>query len=489
MSNWISAVPSPHLLQSIANDRLTFRETFGEMIDNSIDANARRITIEIEGGKRGVPAWITFSDDGEGAKNLIDMVQLGKHTDHKTSLLGRFGVGAKNAMLWLGGINSEVTITTIRDGARRELTLNWKEYANGNSTQGAWMINPNWVSESPANPGERGTTVTIRPCERRLPDGPVRASLLSDLGYLYSAAIKKGVQIQIREGKKPPTILSRWEFPKFSELIDTVVSVDGRGARVHVGVVADGQKNPKLGITYTHGFRVIIKNSGFGCGDLDFSNICGFVELDDKWTLTKNKDDVSQHKDELGEAVFAVIRPLLERAAARGQEVEFAAFTNEVEESANAMLRGGNPDAKAKRGQGDSEGSVKPANTGRRHRRAAVEQDGSTFVSGHNQGAAARPGKLRVTFAAQGDAGLLGQYSVNQAALNLDHPLIARLRKEKNADAIVFVVALLIADSLKSEAANGQLKMRFAVSGNIASDVGKLLAQPVLMNGLPEAAE
>lgn len=470
----IYAPPTGEYLRSVVNDRLEIREAFGEFVDNSIDANARSIRIEVGEKKGGLIGWIRIEDDGDGCGDLIDMVRLGKHTEHKTTVLGRFGIGAKNAMLWLGGLDSTVTIASTwkHDNTIRRLRLAWKEYAK------AWRISRDLLDESKAELGARGTVIEIRPCIRRFPEGKALESLLRELGYLYSPAIKRGVQIQLRVRRRgaEPVVLQRWELPELMEVVDTEILVGERRARVHVGIIKEGQSNPRPGITYVHGFRVVKPNGALGCGGMDHSNICGFVSLDHSWELTKNKDDVSQHKEELGAAVFAVLRELLQKAAARDQALQFSEFNDEVEKQLNAML-GGGADSKAKRDPGEETGTKPPRNTGRKHTRAAKEQDGSTFRR--------RFGSLRVNYIDLGDAEKLGEHSESRVILNTGNAFIANIRAQQNKEAVALSALLVFLDSVRTEEASGQRRLKYTTTGDIIRDIGKVLAAPATVEGRP----
>jgi hypothetical protein len=470
-TDYIEAPPTGDYLRSLVNDRLDWRIALGEPIDNALDANARRVLIEIGASKSGRPPFVRIEDDGDGCADLIDMVRLGKHTDHKTTLLGRYGIGAKNAMLWLGGMESTARVKSTASTVTRRLECVWKEYAE------RWRISREKLDEHEADAGARGTIIDVRPCIRRFPDGKALDSLVDDLGYNYSWAIKRGTQIQLRVGRREPIVLRCWELPPLIDVVDTQINVGGRGARVHVGIVKDGP-NPRPGITYVHGFRVIKPSCALGCGGADYSTVCGFVELDRSWHLTKNKDDVSQHKEELGEAVYAVLRELLSKAEARNHQIQFSQFDADAQAALSNLLDDAN--GKGRRNRGASRGAKDPRNTGRKQRRATNEQDGKTFRR------ASKP--LVLAYRDLGDTERLGQYSENCIVLNLGNPFVAKVRGA-NLQAVVLAAAFVLIEGVRSESANGQRKLRFDPSGEMTRDVGRLLAHPIGMDGASVHAE
>lgn len=475
LENDIYAPPEGSFLNSVVNDRLDVKDVFGEFIDNAIDADAKSIVIEVGEKRQDRVQSIRIEDDGDGCLNLVDMVQFGKHTDHKTTVLGRYGIGAKYGMLWLGGLDSDISITSLfkKDGRVRRMNLNWRAYGKG------WRIRRDCMDERSADQDDKkGTTVLIRPCIRRFPEGKAFDNLLREFGYVYSPAIKRGVQIQFRVKRRgsEPVVLQRWELPPISEIVDRRINVGGRGARIYVGLVQEGATNERAGVTYMHGFRVVKRHGGLGCGGMDYSGICGFVELDGTWELTKNKDDISQNQEELSAAVFAELKPLLDRAAARCQEMAFSELTGEVEKHLNAMI--GAPDGKAVRGKGDKDGAKQPKNTGRKHKRANEEQDGETFIR-------RRFGRLRVSYQNLGDPDHPGQHDDGLVILNTANAWVSESRHEANAKCLALLAALVFMSSIHAAEKNGQQRLRWDPSGDIVRDIGRLLSRPATIDGKP----
>lgn len=488
--------PKASILDSIVNDNLSISVALSELIDNAIDANATHIAITVGPSDKGHPKHIVIQDNGDGCATLSDLVQLGSHVEHKRQgfvSLGRYGIGAKNAMLWLAGTHSRAIIASVHGGMHRNLEHDWHEYATN-----AWEIPDGWYEERPALAGETGTTVTISPCIRRFPEGKKLETLEHDLGYIYSWAIKNNVQIEIRRagrgGRFDVRPLKRWEFPEFAGApIDQEILVGGRGVRVYAGIVKQGVPNPKPGLTYVHSFRVIKPACGLGCGGRDFSGITGFVGLDEKWRLTKNKDGISQHQDELADAVFSVVRPLLDEAAKRGHSLAL----EQLEEAVSLDVRGMidtviAPNQKAKRRSPDNEiGAVEPVGSGRKHKRAERTQDGETFAGAKRAKLAS---KLSVRFQDLGDDERLGAYSDGLVILNDRHPWIAPLKAggamSASRPAIVLLASLLAISGLQAESAEGQRRFRFQSSGDVVSDLGLLLRGSVSLDGsIAEAAE
>jgi hypothetical protein len=98
-----------YALQSLRDSGYSLPDALGEVIDNSLEANANNITLHVEesqakSGKRHIHR-ITVIDDGDGMK--LDILQhypqVGYSTRYmRTDTIGKYGVGAKLAALNYG---------------------------------------------------------------------------------------------------------------------------------------------------------------------------------------------------------------------------------------------------------------------------------------------------------------------------------------------------------------------------------------------------
>jgi hypothetical protein len=70
-----------------------------DLVDNSIDADARNVDITIT--NRGIDSWIRVADDGTGmsGRRLEEAMRYGSSRDYDTEDLGAFGLGLKTASL------------------------------------------------------------------------------------------------------------------------------------------------------------------------------------------------------------------------------------------------------------------------------------------------------------------------------------------------------------------------------------------------------
>jgi len=448
--NWLTydCPPTPNMLLSTAEQaHIGWREALGELIDNAFDSHATTVTVDFE------PNRIIISDNGEGCPDARAMVQFGNHLRQRGTQLGRYGIGSKEAFAWIGGIASEVLIQTIHGGKIRYINADWRHCIK----VGKWEFRgPPPID---AKPGERGTRIIINGLRRKPPHASADwAKLLDDIGYMYSPALKNGDRQILVCGprEKAPAPLRGYRLPELEPgFVHARTQVAGKSVMVHVGIVKEGVENQRRGITVMHGFRVIIPNSGFGCRDASWQRLAGIVDLEDKaWVLSKNKDNITEHKEELADAVYETCRLLFEKAASQAAALRSTMFASALTE----MIRGGvegTKDSKAKRHKGECKGTVEPKNTGKKHRRARELQPGERIAQ------QMKAGKIRVEFApsppGETKMGIVDAAS-SSVILYLGHPMIGMIESTQNHVAALGLIASLL---VNHDASRGQQLLPF----------------------------
>jgi len=411
--------------------KIGWPSAMAEWVDNAFDRHATRVSFVFEKN------FLTIQDDGEGTPTPHAIVQPGHHTPSSDGL-GEFGVGGSESLLWAGGEKSSVLIVSTHRGMTRELQMNWTEYARSE-----WEL-PD-PSERPALPGEIGTRIQVTPVKATRPRS--FDALCAELGYIYSHAIRrenKQIAIKTTGGERPRLVLA-WTPPPFDmrlRQVNEVIHVGKRTATVRAGVVAEGARNERYGITYWYRYRVVLPNSVKGCGSFNPTRVSGFVELLDGWksNLGRRKDEIALEAEELFAEVERVMRPVLEDAERAGSTFTLNELSQRLESRIAAALNPQTPDSKARRpGDADQEGAVDPTNTGRKHKRAAIEQPGSRF-SGASGGRGVRIAYQNLG----GDS--VGECKPPFVILNLDNSFISEATKRADDDALIVVVAALIAD-------------------------------------------
>jgi hypothetical protein len=399
------ATPEGHVLHSFANAKRSWRVVLAELIDNALDAGARAVTVGIS------KTALSVEDDGRGCGDagLRAMVTLGDHQQNDSTRSGMYGVGGKHAVLAIGGVDSTLTISTTRAEDRARLVVRWADLA-----QTGWRLDA--PVKSPRGEEPTGTRIEVRPVIKGLLTGKSLDRLLGDLGDIYTPALESGVSLIVARRVLRPCAL-----PELRQWVDVRVDVKGKTARGRVGIVAEGVRNDKPGIAYRHGFR-LIERSNRGCGDYPPTRIAGYIDLDDSWTRSTNKDTLHGAED-LYEAIYDQILDLLKEAETATYALSSSALLSEVADSVNARL--GLPDRKAvRRARRQKEGTVTPTGTGGRHTQAAEDQPGTTFSSRRGRSS----GRINVAVDHRGEgepyAHVSGGRRATTITLNLDVPMV-----------------------------------------------------------------
>ena len=412
--------PHSSSLRAMAAANLSWKAALCELIDNSFDADATEVDIELS------ETQFRIADNGNGIEELPKLFTQGERQPHATTKLGRYGVGAFDALIWMSYAGS-VSVDSMHGGVRRAMQVNWRSVENNK-----WATPDPYVIDSGSK--QQGTTIVVPRPDKHVPHGQRLKTLIDDLGYLYSPALKPGDrqrQIKIRSHTRAEGVtIPRWELPKLAEFVDKQIVVNGKKARVYCGIVAEGEKNPRFGLTYVNSFRVILPASANGCQSdvrsYNLTRVCGFVELKDGWELSKLKEAILDDAETLYASVFQAVLPILMKADEQGMRLQSAAFDGEVSNLLNSMLSNLAENAKAVRGgRGGAVGTVEPKNTGRRHKRAAHEQAGKTFVSRFRNG-------VRIVRAQLGGASGYGKVDGGIVYLDLDNSLVRNALDKQN---------------------------------------------------------
>jgi hypothetical protein len=100
MASHRSIIPSARrLMTSLRDIGYDAPAAIADLIDNSIDADARNIDVTIAQG--GESSWVRVADDGIGmtARELDEAMRYGSTRDYESHHLGHFGLGLKTASL------------------------------------------------------------------------------------------------------------------------------------------------------------------------------------------------------------------------------------------------------------------------------------------------------------------------------------------------------------------------------------------------------
>ena len=91
-------IPSAkRLINSLRSLGYEFPTAIAELVDNSIEANATEVSVNVEFD--GENSWVMIADNGIGMSNdkLIEAMRYGSDSTYNDKSLGKFGLGLKTA--------------------------------------------------------------------------------------------------------------------------------------------------------------------------------------------------------------------------------------------------------------------------------------------------------------------------------------------------------------------------------------------------------
>lgn len=409
--------PKTSVLNSVRHQRFHWKTILGEFIDNAFDANATRVQF----------AWdkkqLKVTDDGSGCADVLKMLTLGDRENHSSTQLGCYGIGAKDAAI---SAADGITIISSHRGMRRAIFCNWKNLEKS----GVWEIDDP-TEEPTVEPS--GTTIVLSPTRMERP--AEESQIIKALSQTYTPAIRSGRQIVLQlSPKRPSIVVPEWQTPPLEHQITADLDIDGKRARVTMGIVPEGYAVECGGLVISYGYRVIIQSSRVGLGDAPTPNLVGSVELGDGWELTKNKDNISSNMKPLGDAIYAACRETIERAAKQATNVLFDGVAKAVNDALDKLVTDLSPaNKKAKRKSPTVKNDPKaPTGNGSPHKRAAVVQAGNTF-SGVGGG---KLTSIRVAFRNMGENGPASRFEDGMVYLNRDIPVLAEKMNDPESVAV-----------------------------------------------------
>ena len=388
-----------------------------------------------------------------------------KHS--KTTRLGRYGIGAKHALLWIAhDLNCSLKIESLCKGRTFSCESTFRQIGTVRKLS---------VKETPANCDSRpGTRVCLSGVKRpQLPTAKDDVSrLCSELGFVYSKALEDGKNIVIetitRRGSERHAIAPHVPPPFEKEIRDEFWLDKKRGVRLHVGLVSGSEAVDRPALHYRYAGRVIEASSGKGCGGYGTNRIFGYVDLiGPGWKLATLKDAVYAPA-QLYSEILKRSEPILKEAQKQHLVAESAALKATVEEKVNDAIK-----AKAVRGKRKKRGTASATGGGGRHKTAKRKQRGATFddIIGASGGAG-----VTIDFTdLKNDA--IGRFSGNTIELNTAVYAVREARNENNA-ATLFSIAMFVYYLKHSE---GSFDHQFAE--NVLTNVGRTLAEDSKLSG------
>ena len=441
--------PDLHVLESRRNDRLGWHDCLAELIDNSFDAGATRAELVFG------PKSFAVHDDGCGTNDVASMVRIGSHRRRRSTSLGQYGVGLKDAWLWL---SDSIEIRSTTDTETAILSVNIKQLE---------QIDGKWVGPDPVlaeKAGDRGTRIVFSPLRpnRGLPqqDGSVNR-----LGLTFMPALLSGKQIVVtKAGKRTP--VQAYKIPPMCEAVEESFDIGGKRVSISIGIAQEGERISEPGFCLLYGHR-LIRMTSTGTGDFSSSRMVGSIRLGDGWKVTPHKNDLSDYSDELEIEIHSRIRHLLEKNAQMSDSIESDKLRTELASMINSAMSSAKTKGREKRG-GSSHpgtGTIAAKSTAKQRKTAGkISPDLNGAVSLRSDGETPRRSGLSIDWHDfPDDENTIGRCEIEtgKITLNTNNDFIRSSKRDGNKRALYAVAVGLFCH--RSATWDGPQKMAFEV--------------------------
>jgi hypothetical protein len=295
------------ILSFVQSQALNWHSALSEFVDNSLGpgaGNASRVMIDLYRDR------IEVIDNGSGLKDINELFQLGGGTSrYRKSDIGLYGMGSKQAQLWIG---SDISVDTIRDGLRHihrfEWPIIWFDAKTPSLKRGAdWP--KRYLGAGKECNGKKGTAITIRGLHPGKPN-IMAPNVAQSLGITYGPAIRKGAKIVMRDFRYKANDPRVYEIdPDEPKNKTDQYWYDGevRGMKYKLYISRhEPRENRHNGLFISWGHRVVSIEKNPWPRPLP-SHFYGRLELADSWKrcLSTNKLDIASHKEELLEDAYS----------------------------------------------------------------------------------------------------------------------------------------------------------------------------------------
>jgi len=428
--------PDTSVLVPLHNQKLPWHVALAELCDNSFDAGASRVRIAFLGLRQ-----LQVSDDGNGCDSIENMLTLGRHHRHKTTSVGQYGVGLKDAAVWLWG---RTRINTIYRGILRSVEVNWSKLAKSDE----WKILESEPVDAPQ--GEKGTCIEFLGTDHHRRD---YNKIVERLSYIFTPAIRSGRQIVIEQPRKKAILCTAWEMPALEKVIQTSFEIHGKTVNLYAGVIAEGHDTPYWGFSFAYGHRMIMdRPSALGSKGRTVSRICGLVTLDRKWRIAKNKDGIVEDQDALEDAIWQHCHEIIEESSHQAEIISNSRLaidiTHDLQERLAELAKARRPGDTGKRG------TQTPTGKGTPHTKATKLQPGSHIMQRY----ASKGIRMEWKSFPNGDLGSV-DLPGKVIYLNKNHNYLDALIEAQNRAAITQICLVLLCETAMKIESDGQMKL------------------------------
>lgn len=358
------------LISSLRNTGYDSYAAVEDIIDNSIDAQARIIRIDVDNEKKDLR--ITIADNGTGMNEAVlnEALKLGSMTDKdEVSDLGKFGMGLCTASISMARRLEVITKEAGSDAfySCQDLDEVIKRDEFVKILRKAEKSEEDKLAELA---GEQGTVIILSNVDR-LSDSNVSqfsGKLSRDVGRIYRKFIESGIAFYVN-GKKveinDPLMLSHKETRIYSdeEYDLPTAAVNGKKEKIRVKIVLLPEVNPELEKELkmnirSQGFYILRNNREVADGEAldifkkhnDFNRLRGEISfnasIDNEMGVRFTKDGVSPNqaiadflKQELGGQVVSIRSLVLKnRKADKSSQVDHASSEAVIAQRAKLLI-------------------------------------------------------------------------------------------------------------------------------------------------------
>jgi hypothetical protein len=203
-----------------------------DLIDNSIDAQAKEIQVTVSEQKGDI--IITIVDDGSGMdeETLDEALRLGSDTDRESGDLGKFGMGLVTASIGLSKklevFTNEGDGPTLYGGFDLDLIAEQNRFVK-------WVLPIGKDFKSPL-PYAKGTVVRLSKTDRISNRDPntFANTLRKKIGQTFRKFLKAGLKVVVNQKPTEPLDPLMLNDPKTTVVLETQIEVDAGAATLRV---------------------------------------------------------------------------------------------------------------------------------------------------------------------------------------------------------------------------------------------------------------
>jgi hypothetical protein len=443
------ATPVAHMILSKRMADHKAHDMICELVDNALDADARRVWIEL--GRRS----ITVGDDGSGMEDINDAIRFGKGTraGRRGGVLGRFGVGMTDALCKLG---PKAEIATLRSGELRRLRVDWEECLRNDHFP--------YLDEGKSQRGREITLfegVHVGAGTRVRSQGQTPGIQLERLRRIlterYTPGIWEGREIFVRREGQEWLVVEDMDPGQLSDVIEYDGEIDGMPYHVYGGLMT--QRSVVYNRTFIgYAYRFVEETTELFKG-ISTAHLQVFLGEEWKECLGTHKNRVELRREELFEDIRSRAKDWLAAAERKVEALQLASLALELEEYLTRMA--------------DSQGTdaVAPVAPGAGRRKAARSTRDTTRpreaegAAGGEQAAKHRHGIQIAWDAALRQMGELTLADDGEVVvtLNPDDSRIRVLRERRDCPGLVHIISAYVAQYAALSEENARRVLRLAI--------------------------